>query len=40
MVASLLAVTNPGGEVVIFKPFYENYGPTPFWLALFPAMSR
>jgi aminotransferase len=27
MIASLLAVTNPGDEVVIFEPFYENYGP-------------
>ncbi len=27
MIASLLAVTDPGDEVVIFEPFYENYGP-------------
>ncbi|HVB98512.1 MAG TPA: aminotransferase class I/II-fold pyridoxal phosphate-dependent enzyme [Candidatus Dormibacteraeota bacterium] len=27
MVAALLAVINPGDEVVIFEPFYENYGP-------------
>ncbi len=27
MIATLLAVTNPGDEVVIFEPFYENYGP-------------
>ncbi|HWR41011.1 MAG TPA: aminotransferase class I/II-fold pyridoxal phosphate-dependent enzyme [Patescibacteria group bacterium] len=27
MVATLLAVVNPGDEVVIFEPFYENYGP-------------
>jgi aspartate/methionine/tyrosine aminotransferase len=27
MIASLLAITNPGDEVVIFEPFYENYGP-------------
>jgi aminotransferase len=27
MVASLLAVLNPGDEVVLFEPFYENYGP-------------
>ena len=27
MISSLLAVTNPGEEVVIFEPFYENYGP-------------
>jgi aspartate/methionine/tyrosine aminotransferase len=27
MIASLLAITNPGDEVVILEPFYENYGP-------------
>ncbi|MGO8732006.1 MAG: pyridoxal phosphate-dependent aminotransferase [Terriglobia bacterium] len=27
MIASLLAVVNPGDEVVVFEPFYENYGP-------------
>ncbi len=27
MIATLLAVVNPGDEVVIFEPFYENYGP-------------
>jgi aminotransferase len=27
MVATLLAVLNPGDEVVLFEPFYENYGP-------------
>ena len=27
MIAALLAVINPGDEVVIFEPFYENYGP-------------
>ena len=27
MMASLLAVVNPGEEVVVFEPFYENYGP-------------
>jgi aminotransferase len=27
MVASLLATTNPGDEVITFEPFYENYGP-------------
>jgi aminotransferase len=27
MVASLLAVIDPGDEVVVFEPFYENYGP-------------
>jgi aspartate/methionine/tyrosine aminotransferase len=27
MIAALLAVLDPGDEVVIFEPFYENYGP-------------
>jgi aminotransferase len=27
MIASLLAVTNPGDEVIVFEPFYENYAP-------------
>lgn len=27
MIASLLAVIDPDDEVVIFEPFYENYGP-------------
>ena len=27
MIAAMLAVLNPGDEVVIFEPHYENYGP-------------
>jgi aspartate/methionine/tyrosine aminotransferase len=27
MISSMLAVINPGDEVVVFEPFYENYGP-------------
>jgi aspartate/methionine/tyrosine aminotransferase len=27
MIASLMAVTNPGDEVVVFEPYYENYHP-------------
>jgi len=27
MIATLLAVCNQGDEVVVFEPFYENYGP-------------
>lgn len=26
MIATLLATINPGDEVIIFEPFYENYG--------------
>jgi aspartate/methionine/tyrosine aminotransferase len=27
MIATMLAIIDPGDEVVIFEPFYENYGP-------------
>ena len=27
MIASMLALLNPGDEVIVFEPFYENYGP-------------
>ncbi len=27
MIAAMMAVVNPGEEVVVFEPFYENYGP-------------
>ena len=27
MIAALKAIINPGDEIVIFEPFYENYGP-------------
>ena len=27
MLASLMAIVNPGDEVIVFEPFYENYGP-------------
>ena len=27
MIASILAIVDPGDEVVVFEPFYENYGP-------------
>jgi len=27
MIASILAVVDPGDEIVVFEPFYENYGP-------------
>ena len=43
MAAALMAVVNPGDEVLIFEPFYENYGPdailcgaAPVWLPLDP----
>jgi aspartate/methionine/tyrosine aminotransferase len=27
MMSAMMAVINPGDEVVVFEPFYENYGP-------------
>jgi aspartate/methionine/tyrosine aminotransferase len=43
MMAAMLALVDPGDEVVIFQPFYENYGPdalltgaTPRWVTLHP----
>jgi aspartate/methionine/tyrosine aminotransferase len=43
MAASLLAVVNPGEEVIVFEPFYENYGPDailcdakPVWVPMPP----
>jgi len=46
MISSMLAVVDPGDEVVIFEPFYENYGPDailsgarPRFVRLRPAMS-
>jgi len=27
MISTMLAVVDPGDEIVIFEPFYENYGP-------------
>src|SRR2546427_32312 len=41
MMATMLALVTPGDEVVIFQPFYENYGPDallsgakPVWVRL------
>ena len=41
MMATLLAVINPGDEVIVFQPYYENYGPDtlltgaqPVWVKL------
>src|SRR5262245_22966241 len=43
MIAALLATVDPGDEVVVFQPFYENYGPdcllagaVPRWVRLRP----
>jgi len=43
MIAAMLAILDPGDEVIVFEPFYENYGPdailtgaTPRYVALEP----
>lgn len=43
MIATLLAIVDPGEEVIVFEPFYENYGPDtilcdarPVYVPLFP----
>lgn len=43
MMATMMALINPGDEVIVFQPFYENYGPdailsgaTPVWVSLRP----
>src|SRR5919198_3721743 len=43
MVAAMLALLDPGDEVIVFEPFYENYGPdailtgaTPRYVSLQP----
>jgi aminotransferase len=43
MMATMLALVDPGDEVVIFQPFYENYGPDaiisgakPVWVPVRP----
>lgn len=40
MIASLLAVVNPGEEVVVFEPFYENYGPDAIICGAVPRFVR
>jgi aminotransferase len=46
MMATLLAIVDPGDEVIVFEPFYENYGPdailsgaTPRFVRLRPPAS-
>ena len=45
MMATMLAIIDPGDEVVVFEPFYENYGPdailsgaTPRYVTLRPRL--
>jgi aminotransferase len=46
MMATMMAIIDPGDEVIIFEPFYENYGPdailsgaTPRYVTLRPPWS-
>ena len=43
MIATMLATVNPGEEVILFEPYYENYGPdsilsdaVPRYVTLYP----
>jgi aminotransferase len=40
MIATLLAVLNPGDEVIAFEPFYENYGPDAILSGAVPRFVR
>src|SRR5262245_49352038 len=40
MIATLLAIVNPGEEVVVFEPFYENYGPDAILSGAVPRFVR
>ncbi len=40
MAATLLAIVNPGDEVIVFEPFYENYGPDAILSGAVPRFVR
>jgi aminotransferase len=40
MISALLAVLDPGDEVIVFEPFYENYGPDCILSGAVPRMVR
>jgi aminotransferase len=40
MISTLLAVLDPGDEVIVFEPFYENYGPDCILSGAVPRMVR
>ncbi len=40
MISSMLAIINPGDEVVVFEPFYENYGPDAILSGAVPRFVR
>lgn len=40
MMAAMMAIINPGDEVVVFEPFYENYGPDAILSGALPRFVR
>src|SRR5438093_659659 len=40
MASTLLALVNPGEEVIVFEPFYENYGPDAILCGASPRFVR
>ena len=40
MMATMLAVVDPGDEVIVFEPFYENYGPDAILSGAVPRFVR
>ncbi|MCK6448223.1 MAG: aminotransferase class I/II-fold pyridoxal phosphate-dependent enzyme [Planctomycetes bacterium] len=40
MIATLMAVLDPGDEVIVFEPFYENYGPDCILSGAVPRMVK
>lgn len=40
MMSAMMAIINPGDEVVVFEPFYENYGPDAILTGASPRFVR
>jgi aminotransferase len=40
MMSAMMAIINPGDEVVVFEPFYENYGPDAILSGASPSFVR
>ncbi|MGH9160296.1 MAG: aminotransferase class I/II-fold pyridoxal phosphate-dependent enzyme, partial [Vicinamibacteraceae bacterium] len=40
MIATLLGIIDPGDEVIVFEPFYENYGPDAILAGAVPRYGR
>ena len=40
MIATMLALVDPGDEVIVFEPFYENYGPDTILSGAIPRYVR